>query len=204
MEEKGDLTLYAKWEKEYKNPKLDKKSVSISAGGSVNLKLLGAGSGIHWKSNTPSVASVSSNGKITGKGVGTAKITAVYKGKSYQCAVTVSSKFKKGTWYMGPQGGFVLKIHSVKGNKFVFSSRVNEVRCDKVTATIKKNGKTASAKFKCKKGKMHYLDFTWIQNGVRVKETSSCYNKLLRPLGYKGKKVTSDFYTESYWYDHMY
>lgn len=188
----------------FATPEISKSKVTISVGSSTHLKLSVVTSKISWKSSKPSVATVSSTGKVTGKGIGTAKITATYKGKKYNCMVTVKSKFEKGTWFMSPQGGFVLKIHKVQGNKFIFSSWVNKVRCNKVTATIKKNGKNATAKFKCKNGKMHYLDFTWIKNGVRIKENSSCYNKLLSPLGQSGNKVTASFYTESYWYAHMY
>lgn len=179
--------------------KLNKKTATISVGNSVQLKLSDAKSGVRWKSSKPSVAVVSKSGKVTGKSLGTVKISAAYKGRTYVCSVTVKSKFQKGKWLMGPQGGFALHIHKVQGNKFVFSSRVLNVSCSKVTAKINKNGKTATAQFRCNKNHVHRLYFTKLSNGVRVKETSKCYDKLLAPMGSSKSTITSDFHTVSYW-----
>ena len=46
--------------------------------------------GVEWKSANASVAAVSSAGKITAKSRGTAKIQAVYLGKTLTCTVTVN------------------------------------------------------------------------------------------------------------------
>ena len=47
---------------------------------------------ITWTSDTPSVAKVDNNGKVTAVSNGTAKITATYSGKSVVCNVTVATK----------------------------------------------------------------------------------------------------------------
>ncbi|MGN0325920.1 MAG: Ig domain-containing protein [Lachnospiraceae bacterium] len=73
----------------FATPEISKSKVTISVGSSTHLKLSGVTSKISWKSSKPSVATVSSSGKVTGKGIGTAKITATYKGKKYNCMVTV-------------------------------------------------------------------------------------------------------------------
>lgn len=47
---------------------------------------------ITWTSDTPSVATVENNGKVTAVANGIAKITATYSGKSVVCNVTVATK----------------------------------------------------------------------------------------------------------------
>ncbi|WP_373212707.1 Ig domain-containing protein [Ruminococcus sp. 5_1_39BFAA] len=74
--------------------KLSKSKVSITVGNSTTLtaKVTGKNKKVTWKSSKPSVASVSSKGKVTGKKAGTAVITAKANGKTAKCTVTVKKK----------------------------------------------------------------------------------------------------------------
>ncbi|MBO4459207.1 MAG: S-layer homology domain-containing protein [Clostridiales bacterium] len=73
---------------------IDKTEDTIVCGESDTLKatLKGVTSKITWKSSDKKVASVDSNGKVTAKMAGTAKITASAAGKTVSCDVTVLYK----------------------------------------------------------------------------------------------------------------
>ncbi len=69
--------------------KLSKKSVTITKGKSVTLKLKGTKKKPKWSSSNKKVATVSKKGKVTGKKAGNAKITAKVGKKKYVCKVKV-------------------------------------------------------------------------------------------------------------------
>ncbi len=77
--------------------KLNKTSVSVYEGKTVQLKLSGT-KNVSWSSSNKKVATVSSNGKVTGVSIGKATITAKNKstGKKYKCTVTVKDKVTLG------------------------------------------------------------------------------------------------------------
>ena len=75
-------------------PKLSKKAVSLTAGKTKTITLKNANKGtIKWTTSNKKIAAVKKKGKnkaiITAKKKGTAMIIAKYKGKKYQCKVTV-------------------------------------------------------------------------------------------------------------------
>lgn len=72
--------------------KINKKKIVLDKGKTFQLKIQGTKKKVTWKSNKPSVAKVSSKGKVTAKKKGTAKITAKVNGKKYTCTVTVTGK----------------------------------------------------------------------------------------------------------------
>lgn len=72
--------------------KLNKTQLSLYIGKSYQLKVTGTKKKVVWKSSKPSVACVSSKGKVTAKKVGTAKITAMVASKTYICKVMVKKK----------------------------------------------------------------------------------------------------------------
>lgn len=73
--------------------KLNKKSVNVYAGKTVQLKVTGvAKKNVIWNSNNPAVAKVTAKGKVTGVKKGNAVISARVSGKTYQCKVTVKQK----------------------------------------------------------------------------------------------------------------
>ena len=75
---------------------LDNASLSLYKGGSKTLKasVVPAGStdAVEWSSSDTSVAEVDRNGKVTGKGAGTAAVTAKAGSAKASCKVTVSIK----------------------------------------------------------------------------------------------------------------
>lgn len=79
--------------------KINKKKLTLDKGKTFQLKITGTKKKVTWKSSKPSVAKVTSKGKVTGKKAGTAKITARVNGKKYTCTVKVidNSKIKFST-----------------------------------------------------------------------------------------------------------
>ena len=71
-----------------------------------------------WSSNKKSVATVSSSGKVTGKGPGTATITANIKGVKYKINVTVKRKVSCTVTYVDPDN-----IYSNCGIKFTNNTK---------------------------------------------------------------------------------
>lgn len=71
-----------------RNPYLNKKSAVMIVKDSLQLKLNGI-SKVTWSSSKPSVAKVSSKGKVTAVKTGTATITAKFGKKKYTCKITV-------------------------------------------------------------------------------------------------------------------
>lgn len=72
--------------------KISKKSLTLTAGSSLTLKITGTKKKVKWKSSKKSVATVSSKGKVKAKKAGKAVITATVGKKKLKCKVTVKSK----------------------------------------------------------------------------------------------------------------
>lgn len=68
---------------------LNKTSFTLTKGYSTTLKVSGTSSTVKWSSSDKTVATVSSTGKVVGKGVGTATITATVNGTSLTSKVKV-------------------------------------------------------------------------------------------------------------------
>ena len=71
--------------------KLNKTKITLSAGKSVNLKVLNTDKPIKWLTSDKIVATVSPKGKVTGKNAGTAFITVKVGKQNLQCKVTVKA-----------------------------------------------------------------------------------------------------------------
>lgn len=71
--------------------KINKKTASVTAGKTVQLKISGTTKKVKWSSNKTSVAMVTQKGKVTAKKKGTATITAKVGNKKYTCKVTVKA-----------------------------------------------------------------------------------------------------------------
>ena len=88
-------TTYAASKKDH----LKRTAISVVAGKTYQQKLIGKNgktikaSKVKWKSSKPSVAKINKKGKITGVKVGTVKMTAKYKGKTYKFKVKVKKPF---------------------------------------------------------------------------------------------------------------
>ncbi len=70
--------------------KLSKKSVTVTKGKTITLKLKGTKKKPKWSSSNKKVATVTKKGKVTGKKAGNAKITAKLGKKKYTCKVKVT------------------------------------------------------------------------------------------------------------------
>lgn len=174
---------------------INKSKADIKVGNSVTLKLDNADNSVKWTSQNSSIASVSSKGEVKGKGVGTTTITGEYKGKTYSCKVTVNSKFKKGAWYVN--GWWYVEFKNIKGNKMKVSMRMPNKTFKNKTATIKKDGKTATLKIKCGNKKTHTLTFSISGDNIKATEKSSCAKKIIRTESKNKKtKVKQTFYPE--------
>ena len=99
---KGTATITAKvGGKKYKckvtvkNPTISKTAATIDYGKTVTLKVSNAAGTVKWSSSNTTVATVSSKGVVTGKGAGTATITALASGIKLTCKVTVKAPVAK-------------------------------------------------------------------------------------------------------------
>ncbi len=71
------------------NVKLNKTSVTLYKGAVTTLKVSGTSEKVSWSSNSKSIATVNSAGKITAKKPGKTTIKAKVSGKTYKCKVSV-------------------------------------------------------------------------------------------------------------------
>lgn len=69
--------------------KLNKTSLSLYTRTMIQLTVLNTGAKAKWSSSKPNIASVTSNGYVTARSAGKAKITAVVDRKKLYCNVTV-------------------------------------------------------------------------------------------------------------------
>lgn len=69
---------------------LSKKSLSMKLGQTKRLRLKGASGKVKWSSSNKDIATVD-KGRVTAQGEGTCTITALNRGRSYVCSITVGS-----------------------------------------------------------------------------------------------------------------
>lgn len=91
----GSMSLHS----EAATPKLNKKSVTIKVGKSVQLKVKGTKKKVKWSSSKKKICTVSSKGLVKAKKKGTATVKAKVGKKTLKCKVTVkaASGGKRGT-----------------------------------------------------------------------------------------------------------
>lgn len=111
-------------------------------------------------------------------------------------------KFKKTNLWAFSNGGFYLKIYSISGRKMKVSIHMPENDKSGIVATIDSTGKKATAQYTCGYGEKHSLKF-WISgSGIKVKETTKCWDKL---LGWTDdaiyqSSITHGFYPQSHFH----
>ena len=108
-----------------------------------------SGKQVTWKSNKPSIARISSTGKITAKKKGTAKITASYKGKKVACKVVVKNPTlklnkRKLRLSLKKKRSFVLK--AIANGKKVSGKKVKWKSSNRKFVVISRNGKVMAKK----------------------------------------------------------
>lgn len=74
--------------------KLNKTSVTLQVGKTVQLKLKGTAKKVTWTSSNKKIATVTKKGKVTAKKAGKATITAKAGKKKYKCKIIVKAKKK--------------------------------------------------------------------------------------------------------------
>ena len=72
--------------------KLNKKTVYLTKGKTVKLKVKGTKAKVKWKSSNKKIATVSKSGKVKAKKTGKCTITAKVKGKKLKCKIYVETK----------------------------------------------------------------------------------------------------------------
>lgn len=75
-----------------KNPSISEDKLDMEIADTAKLSIKGAKGDIAWESSDKDIVSVSKNGFVYAKHVGTAKIKGTYQGKTYTCDVKVSDK----------------------------------------------------------------------------------------------------------------
>lgn len=137
------------------NLKISSKKATITVGYSKTLTVKNA-SAVTWSSSNKKVATVNKKGKVTGKKVGKATITAKVGSASYKCSVTVKANsiklpsYSKNAYHYsgGAMGfssikrtakGYQLKGHFINGTK-------NKVQYIKNIVITVKDGKKVLAK----------------------------------------------------------
>lgn len=107
--------------------KLNKKSITLKRGSDTNIWMDGTSAAqdkkIKWSSSNTRVAKVkkykNSNGyyqcKVTGVGIGTCTVKAVWKGKTYKCKVTVKSAYEMSTTFGAVSGNVTYHYNQYKG-----------------------------------------------------------------------------------------
>ena len=134
--------------------KLNKSSVALCTGQSVQLKISGKAK---WSSSNKSVATVTQKGKVSAKKKGTTTITAKVGKKKYTCKVTVEApKLSKSKVSLAAGKSYTLKMSGTKRKVTWKSSKpsVASVKNGKVTAkkagTAKITAKVLGKSFTCK------------------------------------------------------
>ncbi len=89
--------------------RLNTTKTSVYYGDSTKIYLLNTSKSVKWTTSNSKVAIVSSKGTVTGKGLGTATITATVGSKSYKCKVTVTQKpLTASTSFKVTDGGYFI------------------------------------------------------------------------------------------------
>ena len=142
------------------NVKLNKTSTSIYVGKTTTLKVVNTGKKVKWSSSNNNIAKVSSKGKVTGKKVGKAVITAKVSGKKYTCKVKVKNPYLSATKKTLTQGkSFTLEMKGSTVVKWSSSDKSVATVSSRGVVKAKKKG-TAIITCKCKNGKKYKCKVT--------------------------------------------
>ena len=128
--------------------------------------------------------------------------TQTYQISNEKKNASAKVKFKKKTLWAFSNGGFYLRINSVKGRKMNVSIHMPQMNGYNLSATIDSSGKKATAYCSCSSGGYHVLIFKISGSGIKVTEKTHCYQKLLgRTTADRYKTtITHGFYPQSYFY----
>lgn len=136
---------------------LNKSKLVLDKGKSYQLKLSGARK-VTWRSNSKSIAVVSSTGKVTAKRAGKAVITARTGNKTYRCQVTVESpsiskksvKLVEGQTVTIKMKNTIRKVTWSTKNKSIATVSKKGVVAGKKSGTTTITAKVGTKKYTCK------------------------------------------------------
>lgn len=115
------------------SPKLNKTKITLVAGKSTNLKVSGTNHKVKWSTSDRTIVTVSNKGKVTGKNIGTAIITAKVGKQKLQCKVTVKAALNRKKAVIAKNDYIKLSLQGAVAKSFKSSN--------KKIATVSKNGK---------------------------------------------------------------
>lgn len=128
---------------------INKTSVTLKEGQSVQLKLKNATKYVSWTSSNQKVATVSGFGKVTAKNSGSAVIKAKSAGKTYRCKVTVKqTKLSRTSLTLSYGTKATIKLNNAAFKVAWFSSNQKIAFCNNGTVEAKSVG-TAVITAKC-------------------------------------------------------
>ena len=139
------------------DPKLNKSSISLSAGKRYTLKLNGNTQKISWSSSNRKAATVSAKGKITAKSKGNTTVTAKVGRRTYKCRVKVTPGLNKTAVVLAKNDYTNLTLDGAKAKSFRSSNtKIAKVSKDGKVTAVKKGTATITAtdtknkKYTCK------------------------------------------------------
>lgn len=117
--------------------KISEKSITLIKGQTKTLQITGTKNRVKWSSNKKTVATVTSNGKVTAKNKGTATITAKVGKKKYTCKVKVETpKLSKSSMTLAQGKTATLKLSGTT-QKATWASSNTKIATVTSTGTVK-------------------------------------------------------------------
>ena len=155
---------------------ISKYNAKQKMGKTIKLKLIGAKSGVKWKSSNKNIATVNSKGEVKIKGVGKVKISAVYGNNTYVAKFEGISDFQKSVW---AEDQYCYEITKVTGNQANVIIEVDREKY-KLSFKISSDGKSAKQTFTCKHGKKHSITLKYNSrlDSLSISEATKCNSKL--------------------------
>lgn len=193
---------YSSWSSEKKvhvdKVQFSRKSVTLYRGQTkkLSLKYIPEGAKVTWKSSNKKVATVSSSGKVTAKGLGKTTISAKYKGVTYKATINVT--------YMKPSYGSILYDYDTRNNYFIVKIKNNSSKTMTILSgtTVVKDADyksydrkiSLSKSHTIKPGKMKTIKF-------KVKGSTTWYDVTDFTLYYYFKVDGKKYYAKTNWAD---
>lgn len=193
---------YSSWSSQKKvhidKIQLSSKSVTLYRGQTkkLSLKYIPEGAKVTWKSSNKKVATVSSSGKVTAKGLGKTTISAKYKGVTYKATINVT--------YMKPSYGSILYDYDTRNNYFIVKIKNNSSKTMTILSgtTVVKDADyksydrkiSLSKSHTIKPGKMKTIKF-------KVKGSTTWYDVTDFTLYYYFKFDGKKYYAKTNWAD---
>lgn len=123
------------------NDKLNHKKLTIQYGKTKTLKLSGMSKKVTWTSSNKAVVKVVSRGgnkaTLTGKGAGTATVTAKAGKKKYMCKVTVKYKKYKDVYVTIGKKQYTLTLYDNAGAKQLYKQLPMTITMDEMNGNEK-------------------------------------------------------------------